>query len=275
MSESILNNKEIVVIGAGNIGQILVKRLRECGTPAGHLTICDSNIERAETLTGKYGVRKATLSDEMIHTADAILLATPPKAVLEMLENSRKQLRAGQTVISFAAAVPLERLESLLPEGVTAVRVMPNAPSFVGAGLNPVAFGRKSAKEGRDLALAILTCLGDMLEVSDDLMNWCVGLSGAAMRSLVPVLEGMIQAGLEAGLSAGDARKVASQVMAGTAALVRLTNLTLDEIKSMTPMQTVDEGAVAQIFWLAARGAKEKIDQLQEKIVQTASRTNE
>jgi pyrroline-5-carboxylate reductase len=160
----------------------------------------------------------------------------------------------------------LEWLESWLPSEVMVARVMPNAPSLFGQGMNPVAYGRRITPEGRALVRSVLNCLGETLEVSDELMNWCVGLSGAAMRSLLPALEGMTQAGIEAGLSAEDARRVAAQAMLGTAAVALQTELSFEEIKSLTPMQTVDEAAVAKTYLEAARAAKEKIDQAQRKI---------
>lgn len=93
-----------------------------------------------------------------------------------------------------------------------------------------------------------------------------MGLSGAALSSLLPALEGMTQAGVEAGFSSSQAREIAAQVMLGTAALALQTGLTYEGIKTLTPMQTLDEAAVAKVFVEAARAAKEKIDQLQKTI---------
>jgi pyrroline-5-carboxylate reductase len=88
------------------------------------------------------------------------------------------------------------------------------------------------------------------------------------MRSLIPVIEGMIQAGHEAGLSTKKARKIAAQMMLGTAYLVaQLDETTLEDIKTLTPMETVDEGQVARIFEEAAAGAKAKIDRLQAAVL--------
>jgi pyrroline-5-carboxylate reductase len=179
-----------------------------------------------------------------------------------------KWLKPEQLVISFAAAIAIERLESLLPHGAIVVRIMPNTPSLVGEGMNPVAYGQQVTPEARILVREILACLGRTIEVRDDQMNWCVGLSGAAMRSLLPVLEGMIKAGVEAGLAEAEARLVAGQVMQGTASLVSNTELSIEQIKAMTPMQTRDEAMVASIYFESARGAKVKIDMLQEKLVQ-------
>jgi pyrroline-5-carboxylate reductase len=186
--------------------------------------------------------------------------------VPQILEAIADRLRPGQVVVSFAAAMPLARLEAIVPEGVAVARVMPNAPSLVGQGMNPVAFGRTITPEARALIEAVLATLGDTIEVRDEQMNWCVGLTGAAMRSVLPVLEGMTQAGLEAGLAAAEARRVAAQVMLGTAALVLETGLSFEEIKALTPMQTVDKTRLSQLFLEAAQGAKAKVDRLQQKL---------
>ena len=112
---------------------------------------------------------------------------------------------------------------------------------------------------------AVLATRCDSIEVGDDQVNWCVGSSGAAMRSLVPVLEGMTQAG-RGGLSESYARRIGAQVMLGTVAIALETDLSWDEIKGLTPMLTVDEPAVTQLFVDAARGATARTDGLQRKL---------
>lgn len=263
---TILQNKQIVVIGAGNIGRILLERLRFAGILPKNLAVCETDPSRQSTVVERYGVQTIFLTGTTACTADIFLLATPPPATLQVLEALASQLKPGQVVVSFAAAIPLTRLEALTPEGVAVARVMPNAPSLVGQGMNPVAFGASVTPEARALVEAVLAALGETIEVQDEQMNWCVGLTGAAMRSVLPVLEGMAQAGLEAGLPAETARRVAAQVMLGTATLVLCTGRSFDSLKSLTPMQTVDEARVAALFQDAARQAKEKVDRLQQKL---------
>lgn len=265
-----LRDKHLAVIGAGNIGRILLERLGAAGVPAGQLAVCDSDPERGKVAAAQFGVRAASLSDEAVCSADALLIATPPKAAPEVLRALAGRLRPGQVIVSFAA-VPLERLERLAPRGVPVVRVMPNAPSLVGQGMNPAAYGASVTPEARALVEAVLAALGQTIAVRDDQMNGCVGLSGAAMRSLLPVLEGMTQAGTEAGLTADEARRVAAQVMLGTAALALQTELTFEQLKALTPMQTVDEAALAQLFRDAARATKAKMDQVQSKLLEAGT----
>jgi len=262
-----LSETHLAVIGAGNIGRILIERLRAAGVPADALLVCDSDPARAGAMAEEYGVRTVSLNDEpACAAADMFLVAVPPKAVREVVSALASRLRPGQAVVSFAAAVPLSRIEALLPPGVAAVRVMPNAPSLVGQGMNPVAYGAAVTPEARELVDAILSTLGETLIVRDDQMNWCVGLTGAAMRSLLPTLEGMGRAGVEAGCSEKESRRMAAQVMLGTAALALQTDLTFEQIKALTPMETVDEAALAQSFFDAARAAQEKVLAAQRKL---------
>ena len=263
-----LNEKRLAVIGAGNIGKILLERLRAVGVPADNLVVCDSDPNRADTLADEYGIRQVILTDKAVCAADAILIAVSPKSVSDVIHTIASRLLIDCLVISFAAAVPLANIEALLRPGTHVARIMPNAPSLIGQGINPVAYGASMTPKARKLVDVILAALGETLVVQDDQMNWCVGLSGAAMRSLMPALEGSIRAGIEAGLNDAEARKLASAVMQGTAALVLQTNLSVELIKALTPMQTVDETALAQIYYDAALQAKSKIDILQKRLTE-------
>ncbi len=263
-----LTDIRVAIVGVGNIGRILLTRLLAAGVPAANLVACDADPKRAEAARNEHGVHIATLSDPALCEADLFLLAPPPKAVADIIRALAPRLHAGQVVVSMAAAVPLKLLESLVPAGVCVVRVLPNAPSLVGQGMNPVSYPATATPRARQMVEAVLAILGQTIEVSDEQMNWCVGLSGAAMRSLLPALEGMTQAGIEAGLTPELARRVAAQVMLGTAALALETDLSFEQIKALTPMQTVDEPAVAALFLDAARAAQAKVDSTQRKLME-------
>jgi pyrroline-5-carboxylate reductase len=261
-----LSEKNLAVIGAGNIGQILLERLRAAGVPADHLVIRDSDPNRANAAAERFGVRPVILADEGVCGADAILIAVSPKSVSDVIHTFANWVCPCRLVISFAAAVPLANIEALLRPGTPVARIMPNAPSLIGQGINPVAYGSSMTPETRELVESILAALGESMVVDDEQMNWCVGLTGAAMRSVLPALEGMTRAGVEAGFSESQSRRMAAQIMMGTAALALKTDLTFEQIKALTPMQTVDEAALAQLFFEAARVAQEKMVSAQRKL---------
>jgi pyrroline-5-carboxylate reductase len=266
---TILRSKRLAIIGAGNIGRIVLERLILSGVPADHLLINDSDESHAQQASRRFGARVCTLTDDALSDVDVFLLSSPPKSIIGVLRELTPHLHEGQVIVSFAAGIPLHRLEAMIPSGVSVVRVMPNAPSLVGQGMNPVSYGASVSAQARTLVQSILRTLGQCIVVDDAQMNLCVGLTGAAMRSLLPALEGLMQAGVEAGFSEKEARQMAARVMLGTGAMAATRDLSFDELKSLTPMDTLDEAAVRGIFLQAVRTAKEKIDRLQQKLEQS------
>jgi pyrroline-5-carboxylate reductase len=158
-------------------------------------------------------------------------------------------------------------MREFVPAGVDLVRILPNPPIAQGLGMDPVAYDPGVTPEHQEYVEALLSALGETVVVRDDQMNWCVGLSGASLRTLMPVLEGMTAAGIEAGLSPQDARLVAAQVMLGTASLVKHSSLSFEELKALTPMQTVDEPEMKERFLEIARQTNAKVDGTMAKIL--------
>ncbi len=259
--------QRVAIIGAGNIGRMVLERLRRSGMTV-RMAVYDRDPQKAQNAAAQVGADVLAEHEVGNCGAQLWLLCMGPKAVLPFLKQLSPCLQPGHIVVSFAAAVPMEQLEASVAEGVHMVRVMPNMPSLVGSGMNPVCFSEKAPPEAQEIVMQLLEVLGETVEVRDEQMNGCVGLSGAAMRSLIPVLEGMIRAGENAGLSTKKARKIAAQVMLGTAELVaQMDETSLADIKALTPMETVDEGQIARLFEEAAAGAKAKIDRLQASIL--------
>jgi pyrroline-5-carboxylate reductase len=252
---SLLKGTRLALIGVGVVGRILIQRLQAAGLRKDQLMVCDDDPARGARVQREFGLKVCPLTDACCR-ADIWLIATPPDAVLPTLQVLAPRLGEGHTVISFAAGVPMAHLEAALPETVAVARIMPSALARIGRGVHPVAYGRGCTLDVRAQVQEILNALGESIILEDGQMDWAVGLTGATMRWLVPVLEGMTQAGLEAGLSPDNARWVAAHMLAGVAAMALETDLDFEEMRSLTSLAVADEEAIAIIFREAARRAQ-------------------
>lgn len=96
----ILREKRYVLIGAGNIGCILLERLLAVGVPRRNLAVCNADPERTHRVVEHFGVLPIELGSETTCPADAVLLAGP----LDLSIGEIKALPPMETVDEVATA---------------------------------------------------------------------------------------------------------------------------------------------------------------------------
>jgi pyrroline-5-carboxylate reductase len=262
-----LDGKRIAFIGVGLMGGLLVERLLRTGFTTSQILACEAREARRSEVAQRWEVEITDDPRRAAAFGDAVVIATPPKVVQDVLREIGPHLRPSAVVISVAAAVPLEALEHACGGGVPVVRLMPNSPSRVGEGMNPVAFGRFVTADTRAWVLHLLAHWGDTLEVPDALMNLCVGLAGAAPTYILSVIEALTEAGVAGGLPWTDARRLAAGVVCGSAALVLETGESPEALKGLTPLQPLREAEAKALFREAVETARAQMDALQAKLI--------
>src|SRR5439155_6299770 len=117
-------NETIAFIGAGNMGEALIRGLTANKIiPASRIIAHDIRPERLEELEKAYGIRTGQPE------ADIVILAVKPQqmsAALSTLRISRASL-----FISIAAGITTSRIEQELGGSPRVIRAMPNTPALV------------------------------------------------------------------------------------------------------------------------------------------------
>ena len=148
-----LRNKTIAFIGAGNMGEALIRGLLAGRTVVpSQIIATDVRAERRDFLTKTFGVRAIDDNLPAVKAADIVVLAVKPQQVGEVLAGFKSAMSNRKLVISIAAGVTTARIERELGEGTRVMRVMPNTPALVGAGAAAVAKGAHATDD--DLATA-------------------------------------------------------------------------------------------------------------------------
>lgn len=213
--------RTIAVIGTGKLGGVLIRGLLESkAVPPRRLLAVDKDPAVAARQRTTLGVRVSTDATRAAREADVLVIAVRPPSVAEVLGSIREIVRAGQLVISTAAGVPTAFLERHLPGGIPVVRVMPNTPCRVRAGMTAVCGGRAARREHLSLAMTIFGALGRVLAVEERHMDAVTGLSGSGPAFLYVVLDALAEGGVAAGLPRDAALELAAQTMVGAARMV-------------------------------------------------------
>ncbi len=201
---------------------ILSRLLKQQVFVANNVLISEPRGERREVLVQKYQVQVTEDNQTAIAAAEILLLAIKPQifdlVVKDITPNNRS------TVVSILAGVTLNKLEQAFPDQPV-IRVMPNTPATVGAGMTAIAPGTKATKEHIQQARKIFTAVGEVVEVPESSMDAVTGLSGSAPAFIALAIEALADGGVASGLPRAIALQLATQTVLGTATLVKETGM--------------------------------------------------
>lgn len=164
----------------------------------------------------------ATYSDNAlaIHQADIIVLAVKPQ-VLQMVL-AALPLAPHQLLISIAAGIPIRTLESNAPFRQPVVRCMPNTPALVGAGISAMFANGAVSNEHRAQAETLLQSVGKVIWTEDESqLDAVTAVSGSGPAYFFYLMEAMVRAGTELGLSRDAATRLTVETAYGAALLAR------------------------------------------------------
>jgi len=191
-----------------------------------HLMATDLNAERAEEVAGRFSIPvTAGGNREAVQAADVVILAVKPYTLPGVLGEIREVLRDDQILISVAAAVPMALIEQLIGRRLPIFRAMPNIPVVVDEGATAVASNGAGTAEQRRLVESILSAVGYVTFVEEEMMHAVTALSGSGPAYIYMVIEALIEGGLKMGLSRTIATRLTEQTVLGAAKLVRETGL--------------------------------------------------
>jgi len=216
-----LKNKHVGFVGSGNMGEALIKGLLH-----GHLCRPDQIIgsdirpERQKAIKEAYGVNVTASNGEVVKKSDIIVLAVKPQILKRVVQEVAKSLQPSQLIISIAAGVSMEAIESCAKKELRLVRVMPNICVSVGEGVSAIAANHQVVKEDLQLAKTIFDSVGKSLFVEESLLDAVTGLSGSGPAYIFLIIDALADAGVKVGLARADALLLASQTVLGAAKML-------------------------------------------------------
>jgi pyrroline-5-carboxylate reductase len=216
---------EIQVIGGGRMGEALAAGLVAAGrVAADELRIVEKLPERAEALRQAFPA--AEVGDHPTEARGHVVAVKPGDvaAACQALSDALPEPPPGEgsrsPVLSIAAGVTLDRLESRLPDGTPVLRAMPNTPAVVGAGAAALAPGRAAGAGHLAWAEQVLGAVGTVERVDEALLDAVTGLSGSGPAYVFLVVEALVEAGVLAGLPRPVSAALTAQTVLGAAKLL-------------------------------------------------------
>ena len=217
------HNLTIGLIGGGNMSRALVRGLLRGGHPARLISIAEPDAgQRALLAALDPGLVLDANNTPVAQNAAVLVLAVKPQilpAVATALAGQRRP--AGQLVLSVAAGITLSSLAGWLGADTPLVRVMPNQPATIGAGVSALAASGSVDAAGRQLAEYIAGTTGRALWLPDEtMMDAVTAVSGSGPAYFYLLMELIERAAIDLGLPPDLAAALTRETALGAARVV-------------------------------------------------------
>ncbi len=241
-----LDGKVVGIIGTGNMGEVLIRGLLQSGkVKKTDIIASDMSQDRLTYISQTYGVRTTGSNTEVVEGASIVIIAVKPQNIDDLLDELAHSSHEEHLFISIAAGVTAERLASKMHHKSGIIRVMPNAPASVLAGIAALCPGRNVAPADLQRAISIFECVGRTVVIRNEaLMDVVTGLSGSGPAFVFLMIESLSDAGVQLGISRKESSLLAAQTVYGAAKMLIETGRHPSELKDIvaTPGGTTFAG---------------------------------
>ena len=211
--------KKLGFIGVGNMGEAVLKGVISSNKVAkGNIFVRNSSENSTKRVAERNGVRVADSSKDLVKECDVVFLGVKPYLVASVLEEIKVELE-GKIVISMAAAVEIKDIESIVPSAKV-VRIMPNTPVEVGAGVVGVSVGHNIEPTEVEYVLSLFSDLGLSEVIAEKDMAGLTALSGSGPAYGYLFIEALADGAVLNGLHRETAYRLAAHTVIGAAKMV-------------------------------------------------------
>ena len=228
--------KKIGFIGAGNMGEAMINGLIKSGLcDPKEIWATDVRDARLRQLKDSCGINITTQNAEAFDEVDIVILAVKPQHMDEVLQGFAasfpQTIKGVKLIISIAAGFSMEQIEAHLyppldenSKGLLPiVRVMPNTPALVLAGMAGMSGNRYAKETDLNQARTIMEAVGKVITFEEEDLDAVTALSGSGPAYVYYFIESLVEAGAELGLRPSHALNLTVETIKGAAILLQET----------------------------------------------------
>ena len=214
-------NKKIGFIGCGNMGGALALAASKA-VGAENVFVSDIDEQKVTAFASNYNMNAVT-SEEIVQMCDFIFLAVKPQVLRKTcydLSSTFKKRQDRFVIVSMAAGVALSDLNEMCDGNYPIIRIMPNIPASVGAGMI-LYTGNKYVRD-EDFAefTNVLENAGVLDKIDEGKIDAASAISGCGPAFIFMFIDALADGGVRCGLPRDKALLYAAETVFGSAKMV-------------------------------------------------------
>jgi pyrroline-5-carboxylate reductase len=266
-----MTQRDIVAfIGGGNMAQALIGGLRRSGKAAADILVVEPDPAQRERLAQAHGVQALAAADGALAAAATVVWAVKPQYFSEAAAPC--SAHTGQALqLSVMAGIRSAQV-ARASGSARVVRAMPNTPALIGRGIAGLYAAPGVTAAERHAIEALFAPTGQVLWVDDEAdLDAVTAVSGSGPAYVFYVLEAMITAAIDMGLSPAQGRALALATFDGATALAAASPLEPAALRAqvtsrggttLAAIESLDAAGVQAAFVQALQAARQRAREL-------------
>ncbi len=237
-------------IGGGRVTKILVGGLKHSGFPLDAIVVSDIEPGGLEQLKQAYPGIEVTPDNRHVVGQHLIFVAVHPPVAKSVLGEVSAHLRRDSVLISLAPKLTIANLSGILSGFPRIVRMIPNAPSIIGQGYNPVTFSPGFTEMEKQGLQNFFSRFGESPVVPEEKLEAFVVITAMSPTYFWFQWEELQQIGQSFGLREAEAREGISKMVKGAVETLYKSGLNPQEVMNLILAKPLgdDEESIKRIY---------------------------
>jgi pyrroline-5-carboxylate reductase len=238
-------------IGGGRITRILLAALTKAGRLPAQVVVSDANAQVLDHLHRDFHtIQSAGADNAQPASCDLIFVSLHPPVLADALQKIKSALKPNTIVVSLAPKLTLSRLSAILDRHARIVRMIPNAPSMVNSGYNPVAFSRAISKDEKAALSRVFNAFGECPEVLEKDLEAYAVIAAMGPTYLWFQWQALCELGKAFGLEDKAAMDAVAKMVSGALHTMFSSDLSPEDVMDLVPVKPLaeDEDAIRDIY---------------------------
>lgn len=228
-------------------GAILRRALSDGAIGASETAVFGVQREKLARTASELGITPYTDVKQIADDCEILIFGFKPQKFAEVLPQIAASYTAEKVVVSMAAGISISYIETYLGSSAKVVRIMPNTPALVGAGMTSVSRNENVTDAELNSVKAIFEALGKVSEVPENMIHTVIGVSGSSPAFTYMYIDALAKEAERGGMGREQALEFAAQAVLGAAKMVLETGQSPEQLRInvCSPGGTTIEGVEA------------------------------
>jgi len=224
---------KVAFVGGGNMARALAGGMLVAGYAPQHILISEPIAEHRDRLAKEFpGTVICESNADVVAEAECVVLAVKPQILPDVCKPLASLVHANRPlVISIAAGVRSNDIDTWLGGGLSVVRVMPNQPALLRLGISGLYANDRTTEKQRRAANNIISTTGPVVSVaSEDDIDTVTAISGTGPAYFYLLVDMLVSVAQQMGLDHDSALALVLETARGAGEMAERSGETMDTL---------------------------------------------